>query len=665
MDRREAERSFDHPALGRTTLPLAFEGSVARHAGELAQSYKGGVYDRALSPDPLPPAPAGEFRSRTYAETGAVVRRLAAGFRDLGVAPGDRVGVFAPTRAEWALCDFALLAAGGVVATVYARSTPAQVRTLLDDADAAAVVVGGAAELSTVASVAADLDRDLEFVAAMDDVEAGDADDVPAPVLGLDEVYERGEAAFDDAAHQAMLADRDPSDLATLIYTSGTTGEPKGVELTHANLKANVDQCFRRFGPRPDRDAPGIDSTTRIVSFLPLAHVFERLAGHFLMFTAGVHVAYAESPDTLREDFDLVEPTAGTSVPRVYEKLYESLRERAAGGAVGERLFRWATGVARARQAAADPGPWLRARHAVADRLVFRRVREALGGELDFLISGGGALSPDLTRLYFGMGVPVLEGYGLTETSPVVAVNPVEDPRIGTVGPPVADVEVRVDESAATPATRPAADGVEASPGAEVGELLVRGPNVFEGYRGRPEETAAAFVDLPARDGDGTERWFRTGDVVALRPDGYVRFVERATDLLTLSTGKNVAPGPVEDAVTDHPHVEECLVVGDGRKFVGALVVPACEAVRRWGRRRGVDLPGDDDALCADERVREHVGEVVAAANERFEPHERIKRFRLVPEEFTEADGLLTPTLKKKRRAILSAYEEEVEALYE
>jgi long-chain acyl-CoA synthetase len=641
MSCRDAERDWEDPVRGETTVPRAMAAAATRHADADAQAYKGGVHDRSLVPGALDGAPDGAFATISYAEMSGIVRALAAGFRDLGVGPGDRVGIYAHTRMEWAQTDLALLSAGAVVTTVYADSSPRRVSYLLGDAGASGVVVENADLLEHVAAVETDLD--LAFVVVMDSVtdEAREALDVPVHTLG--EVYERG-AGVDPDTYEALLEARDPGNLASLIYTSGTTGEPKGVELTHWNFKANVDQCRARFGPRPDKTGPVIEEASRTVSFLPLAHVFERLAGHFLMFASGATVAYAESPDTLREDFGLVSPTVGTSVPRVYEKIYAAIREEATASSLKKRVFEWATDVGRAYATAEDPGFGLRVRHRIADRLVFSSVREALGGEIEFLISGGGSLSTDLCRLYHGMGLPILEGYGLTETAPVISVNPPEAPEIGTMGPPVIDVETRLDAGA-----------VPMEGEGPVGELLVRGPNVTAGYWNLPEATSEAFTD------DG---WFRTGDIVEETDSGYLVFQERAKQIIVLSTGKSLAPGPIEDAFATTDLVEQCMVVGDDRKFVGALIVPNVEAVRAWARETGVDLPESAEALCEDERVHDRIGEVVSGVNENFERHERIKKFRLVPREFTVENDLLTPTMKKKRRNIEAEYDVRIEEIY-
>lgn len=641
MDWQEAEAEFENEVLGETTISRLFEDSAARHTEKVAQQYKGGVYDRSLADSVIPDAPDGDFASLTYEEMRHIVRRLAAGFRSLGVEADDRVGIFANTRMEWAQSDFGLLAAGGVVTTVYTSSSPEQVEYLLSDPGATGVVVENEDLLERVLEVEDQLD--LEFIVVMDEFDGyDDREDVHT----LAEVHERGDEAFEMGEYESWLDARNTDDLASLVYTSGTTGQPKGVKLSHWNFKSNVDQCYRRFGPRPDKgDIPAINPDGTTLSFLPLAHVFERLAGHFQMFAAGATVAYAESTDTLQEDFPLVNPSTGTSVPRVYEKLYDSIREQASDSPVSERIFEWAVDVGQEYQESDSPGFSLRAQHALADRLVFEQVREGVGGNIEFFISGGGSLSPELSRLFQGMGLPILEGYGATETAPVVAANPPEAPEIGTIGPPVYDEEIRVD-SAVVP------DDLDAE--GEVGELLVRGPNVSEGYWNNQEATEDSFED----------GWFRTGDVVEQRPDGYLAFRERSKQLLVLSTGKNVAPGPIEDSFAQRQLVEQCMVLGDSEKFVSALVVPAEESVREWANEEGIDLPDDTTGLCHDEHVKARLKEVVEEVNEDFEEYEQIKKFAVVPEEFTEDNDLMTPTMKKKRRNITERYADEIEQIY-
>jgi len=679
MHWQEAEREFTDDVVVRETLPRTFERSAERNADRTAQLYKGGIYDRSIvAAGVLPAAPDNEYAGVTYDEMRDVVRRLAAGLRELGVENGTRVAIYAETRMEWAQTDFAALAAGGVVTTVYASSSPSQVQYLLEDPGATVVVVENRDLLEEVLAVAGDLSQDLDAVVSFDDVDAAELEFDDDTALGTDDVYTLGEVhalgvdVFDEATYEGWIDAVDIDDLASLIYTSGTTGKPKGVQLSHANFRDNVSQCYRRFAKRSDRDpdVPGISAETTSLSFLPLAHVFERMAGHYMMFAAGATVGYAESPDTLREDFGLVRPTTVTSVPRVYEKLYDAIRDQASESPVKERIFEWAVGVGQTHHDAESPGAVLNAKRAIADRLVFSSVRDAIGGNVDFFISGGGSLSAELCALYHGMDLPILEGYGLTETSPVISVNPPEGPKVGTIGRPVVDTEIAIDGTVV---------GEEvADVAGDVGELLVRGPQVTEGYWNRPDATAEAFVDaddLPDdvtlagmppedRDGDSDEPWFRTGDIVQLRSDGYLAFQERAKQLLVLSTGKNVAPGPIEDRFAANEFVEQCVVLGDGRKFVSALIVPNFEKVAAWADARDIALPDDTKALCRDERIRERIQVEVDRVNEKFESYEQIKQFRLVEEEFSEDNDLLTPTMKKKRRNILDRFADEVDMIY-
>ena len=645
MGWQDAEREHDDAVIGDSTLSRLFEDSAARNLERDAQRYKGGVYDRSMTETILLPAPDGEFLSIDYRELRSIVRNLAAGFRDLGVERDDRIAIFAHTRMEWAQSDLAILAAGGVTTTVYPDSSRDRLRHLLSDSGATGVVVENATLAEDVLAV--EEDHEVEFVVSMDRLDGrfGDRNEVKT----LADVHDRGAELYDPDEYERWIDDRSLSDVASLIYTSGTTGRPKGVTLTHGNLRANVNQVRRRFGPRPDRapDVPVVDETSRLVSYLPLAHVFERLAGHFFPLASGSSVAYAESPDTLRDDFALVRPTVATSVPRVYEKIFDAIRAQARESPTRERIFSWATDVGRRYHQTDDPGIALRGQRAIADALVFGKVRDALGGEVEMLISGGGSLSPELCALYHGMGLPIYEGYGLTETSPVVSANPPEEPKIGTIGPPVVDCEVRIDTEVVPTGTF-RADG-------EIGELLVRGPNVTSGYWNLPERTEAAFTD----------GWFRTGDIVELRPDGYLRFLERAKELLVLSTGKNVAPGPIEDSFAASEVVEQCMVVGNDRKFVAALIVPNFDGLREWAAQEEYSLPDDPEEVCADERVRRRIEREVDRVNAGFEEYEQIKRFSFVTEEFTEENGLLTPTMKKRRHVITGRYEEAIEALYD
>ena len=656
-----AEAEFDHPVLGSRTVPDAVAAAADRHPTAAAQSYKGGRYDRSLADTGVISAASdGAYADLSYSELQSLVDRLAAGFRTLGIDHGDRLALAAGTRMEWTQVDLATQLAGGVVSTVYPELTDDRFKYLLSDAEPTGVVVENADLLGQLLAVEADLD--FEFVVVIDSLPDGsgmaaavrDRDDI----MTLGEVYNRGAADFDSAAVDTWRASIEPTDLATIIYTSGTTGQPKGVRLTHRNLTANIDQTFRRFGPRPNRDdaVPYLDHTSRHLSVLPLAHVFERLVGSYLMLAAGATIAYAGSADTLAADFQLVEPTTLTAVPRLYDRLYERFEQRASSSVVSRRLFEWATDVAVAYHETPQPSSRLRLEHAVADRLVFQEIRAGLGGNLELCISGGDSLSAELCAMFHGMGIPIFEGYGLTEAAPVVSANLPETPHPGTIGPPLTGLDIRLDET------------VEFDSKAEtngcIGELLVRGPNVSPGYWNRPDATDQAFVTADG-EADDERHWLRTGDIVEHLRSGYLEFRERRTELLVLSTGKNVAPAPIEEAIETEPLVAQCVVVGDSRPYVTALVVPAFDAVEAWADRENLALPAEPARLVDDERLNDRIERAVETHTEAFEPHEQIGAVRLVAEAFRVDTDLMTPTMKPRRSAIAERYADEIDALYE
>jgi long-chain acyl-CoA synthetase len=659
----QAEREYEDPLRERGTIPELFEQSASQRLDEPAQLYKGGIYERSLT-GVVPAAPDGEYASLTYGTMRDIVRNLAAGFREVGLDPGERMGLFANTRMEWAHCDFALLSAGCVVSTVYTDSSPNQVEYLLDDPDASGVVVENEKLLDRVFAVEDALG--LSVIVLIDEPDtAYERDDV----YTLREVHDLGAEVFEEETYEEWLDATDPDDLASLIYTSGTTGKPKGVRLTHWNFRSNFHQVRRRAGPRPDKPGrPAIDGDTVAISFLPLAHVFERFTGHFLMFGGGATVGYAESTDTIAEDIVKLNPTSGASVPRVYERIFDKMRDRASASPIKERIFNWALGVAKEYQRADSPGPGLRVKHGIADRLVYGNAKESLGGNIELMVSGGGSLSEDLCRMFNGIGVRLVEGYGLTETSPVISVNSTDDIRPGTLGPPLVGVDVAIDESKA-------ADEEGRYEDSAVGELLVRGDNVTDGYWNRPGATERSFTADPFEEADsdvtaaepvadGSGKWFRTGDLVEQTSDGFLVFHDRLKQLLVLDTGKNVAPQPIEDAFATNDRIEQIMVVGDNRKFIGALIVPNFERLRNWADSEGLDLPERREELVNDERVIEWIRDTVADVNQQFETYERVKKFALVAEEWTPENNMLTPSMKKKRDTIIDAYQRRMGEIY-
>ncbi len=427
---------------------------------------------------------------------------------------------------------------------------------------------------------------------------------------------------FRDAARQVG-----PDDLATIIYTSGTTGEPKGVMLTHGNLVANLEAGSQVLE---------LSQADVALSFLPLSHGFERMVSYIYLFT-GVSIVFAESMETIARDIGTVQPTVVTGVPRVYEKIQARIVTTGEGASPAKAaIFRWAVkaGIAkaRARLTGRTPGTLVSARAAVADRLVFSTIRQRLGGRIRFLVSGSAPLGASVLEFFHGIGLPIVEGYGLTETAPILTVNPANAPRAGTVGRPLPNVELRI---------------------APDGEILARGPNVMTGYYNKPEATREVLKD----------GWFATGDIGALDAEGYLRITDRKKDILVTSGGKNIAPQPIEDVLRRSPLVAEAVVLGDRRRYVAALLVPEFTALER--RLQGLGRPpAARDELVTRPDVVALYQEIVDALNRDLSPYERVKRMALLPSEFTVASGELTPTLKVKRRVVEERWRTQIEALY-
>jgi long-chain acyl-CoA synthetase len=554
------------------------------------------------------------------------IRELALGFKSLGVGGGDRVAIIAESRPEWVLCDLAILALGAVTAPIYPTLSAAQARYILQDSGARVAIVSTRLQLEKVQDVRHVLPA-LEAVVVMDEAAA-----VKTSVLGLEEVQRRGHEqlkaqwgaakAFRDAARAVM-----PGQLATIIYTSGTTGEPKGVMLTHANLLSNLVAAAEVLNV-------GVDDVS--LSFLPLSHAFERMASFLYLYT-GVTMIFAESFDTIGRDIAVVRPTVLTGVPRVYEKMQARILEKgsAAPGLKG-KLFDWAikAGLRRARALlrGKHPGPLTALQASLADKLVFSKVRQGTGGRLRFVVSGSAPLPVSVAEFFSAVGLPVIEGYGLTETSPILTVNPISAPRAGAVGKPVRDVEIRI---------------------AEDGEILARGANVMSGYYNKPEATAEVL-----RDG-----WFHTGDIGGLDTEGYLSITDRKKDLLVTSGGKKIAPQPIEAVLKRSPLVSEAVVLGDRRRYATALIIPDFTALERRLKDLGRP-PSERSELVKREDVVALYQEIVDGLNRELSQYERIKRIAILPNEFSIDSGELTPTLKVKRKVVEEKYRDVIEELY-
>ena len=554
------------------------------------------------------------------------VRDLSLGLAALGVEPGSRVAVVSDSRPEWVIADLAILAAGAVTVPIYPTLPPAQVGYVLADAGAVAVVASDETQAAKVRAVRPDLPglRTLLVIDAPADAPARERETTCAAVRAAGRERLMREDGLARAWKEAASA-IEPDRLATIIYTSGTTGDPKGVMLTHGAVIANLADVDTLVS---------VDDRDDALSFLPLSHAFER-AVVYQYLIKGSAVTFAESMETIARDMARVRPTVMTGVPRVYEKLQARVLENVAQASpLRQRLFRWALRVGGVCGAAARAGARrpLAARigYPLADRLVLSRVRERTGGRLRLVLSGGAPLPVPVAEFLFAVGIPVLEGYGLTETAPVLTLNPEDAPRLGTVGKALPRVELRF---------------------ADDGEILVRGPNVMRGYYGKPEETAAALEG----------GWFHTGDVGRLDEAGYLVITDRKKELLVTASGKNVAPQPIEQQLRRRPLVGEALLVGDRRPFVAAIIVPDGAALAA-----AVGAPADADrsALVSREDVRRRFDAIVDAVNADLPRHEQIRKYALVPAELSVATGELTPTLKLKRRVVAARWRDEIEALY-
>jgi long-chain acyl-CoA synthetase len=555
------------------------------------------------------------------------VRDLSLGLRTLGISTGDRVALIAESRPEWLLCDFAILTAGAVTVPIYPTLSAAQAQYILQDSGARLAIVSTRLQLEKAQGVRHLLPA-LAAVVCMDTAAA-----TSASVLTLEDLERRGHARmtsewgagreFRDGARAVR-----PDSLATIIYTSGTTGEPKGVMLTHANLVSNM---------RAAAAALDISQDDVALSFLPLSHAFERMVSFVYLF-AGVTIVFAESFDTIARDLLKVRPMVLTGVPRVYEKLHARIVETAqkAGGAKSA-IFRWAVhaGLARARAVlrGRTPGPLTALQAALAERLVFSTVREKLGGRLRFVASGSAPLSDNVMEFFYAVGIPIMEGYGLTETAPILTFNPLHKLRVGTVGRAIPGVELRI--------------------GAD-GEILARGANVMHEYFNKPDATAAVLKD----------GWFHTGDIGQIDAEGYLTITDRKKDLLVTSGGKKIAPQPIEAILKRSPLVSEAIVLGDRRKYAAALIVPELAALER--RLKDLGRPsGSREELTARPDVLALYQEIVDALNRELSQFERIKRIALLPAEFSVESGELTPTLKVRRKVVEQRWHDRIEALYE
>ena len=563
----------------------------------------------------------GAYRPIAAAEFGERVKHLALGLRALGFGHGQKLCLLSENRPEWTLTDFAALTAGGLTVPIYTTLVSEQIRYIVDDSDAAIVVVSNPEQWKKIEPLKPGLGKVRHYITF--------AVEAPAGVLALEDVLAKGRAAAaaEPGLYDEMVGRVKPEDEATLIYTSGTTGVPKGVILTHDNLLSNIKTAS---------DIIEFSSKDTVLSFLPLSHILERM----VMFTyiyKGCTVAFAESVEAVAQNLVEVRPHIMVSVPRVFEKIYTKVMDQVLSSpALRRRIFFWALKVGKEAGAltlAKKPLPGgLKLRKAVAAKLVFSKIIARTGGRVRFFVSGGAPLSKDIAEFFYAIGLVILEGYGLTETSPLLAVNTFEDLRLGTVGKPAPGIDIRI---------------------ASDGEILARGPNIMKGYYKKEAETREIMEG----------GWFHTGDIGHLDPDGFLVITDRKKDLLVTSGGKNVAPQPIENLLKTSPYIANAVVIGDRRRFVAALVVPDFDKLQGFAKAQGIAAASLED-LCREPRVVAFLKAEVDRATPLLASYERIKKIVVLPRDFDIEKGEITPSLKVRRANVTSEYQEAIEALY-
>jgi long-chain acyl-CoA synthetase len=583
---------------GRTPLEVPADHNLTTRLWQYAERSGGQVALQYWSDD--------SWRPLVWRELAEQVRALAAGLAAVGVEAGDRVVLMGPTQAEWTICDLAILAAGAVTVPVYETSSVDQCGWILSDSGAKVAICA-----------------EPELAKRMEEARS--------QAEGLAEVFVISEGGLDDLAARAgddlsvvdeRVAATTGDDIASIIYTSGTTGRPKGCVLTHANLLVTARQAQLALGTLLMRE----DGSTLL--FIPLAHIFARII-QFAVLDAGTVLGYARSVQTLSDDLVSFRPTFLLAVPRVFEKVFNTAQAKAQGAKA--KIFAAAVDTAAEWSQAEHPSLVTKAKHAVFDRLVYSKLRSALGGRITHCISGGAPLAPHLAHFFSAVGVTVLEGYGLTETSAASAVNPPEWNKIGTVGQPWPGTEFRV---------------------ADDGELLIKGPGVFRGYWNNDEATAEVF------DGE----WFRTGDIGDIDDDGFVRITGRMKEIIVTAGGKNVAPAVLEERLKANRLISQVMVVGDQRPFVGALITLDPDELQTFAREHAI-VGGPEDLIRSD-AVHAEVDRAVADANTAVSRAESIRKTAILSRDFTIEHGELTPTLKVRRMVVAKNFETAIDELY-
>jgi len=562
----------------------------------------------------------------TFAEVRNRVEKISGGLKSLGLKPGDHIAIIAPNSHLWAMVDYGVICARGVVVTIYPTLTAKQVWWIAQHSEARFLFCGDREQVEKVIPLLPELHQ-VEKIIVMDDA----ATDHPQAIC-MQELMSMGEAynRQNPEAFHSEIRQIQENDLLTLIYTSGTTGEPKGVMLTHGNLTSNIAGSLQ---------VVEANENDTFLSFLPLSHSFERMAGHYLATGSGARICYAENINTVAANMLEVRPTLMTAVPRFYEKVYAKVVDNISSSSkIRQKLFWWAIEVGKKVENKKidnqNPGAMLSTRLKVAQKLVFSKLQEKVGGRLRFFVSGGAPLSKEIAEFFKAAGIYILEGYGLTETSPVIAINPLARCKVGTVGPKIPNIEVKI---------------------ASDGEILTRGPDVMRGYF--KDEAATREV----LDPDG---WFHTGDIGMIDNEGYITITDRKKNILVTSGGKNVAPQPMENVLVTSKWIEQIVVIGDKRKFVSALIVPAFMNLEEWAKNNNLNYTSREELITLP-AVRDLYDRIIGESMEGFAQFEKVKKYILLPSEFTIESGELTPSLKVKRSVVEKRYADLIESMYQ
>ena len=561
---------------------------------------------------------SGSWVGRTYAEVGETVKQLSLGLIELGIVKGDKVAILANTRPEWTYVDFAALSAGATVVPIYQTNSPEECQYVLENSDSTAVVVEDEAQLEKIRAIRSQCPQ-LQHVILM----TGSADDA----ISLDDLAARG-SGRPDTDWEERYSSVEPSDICTFIYTSGTTGPPKGCVISHGNYRAMLDMVI-------SVDAISADGVTYL--FLPLAHSFALLI-QLGSFALGATLAYWErDPLKIVPNLSEVRPTYFPSVPRIFEKIHGAAISNAEkAGGLKKAIFDWAIGVGskvrELERQGKEPGALLKLQYAIADKQVLSKIRGIFGGRLEQAVSGAAPINPDILRFFDAAGVLVLEGWGMTETSTAATIATPDAFKFGTIGKPFPGVEIKI---------------------AEDGEILVKGPNVFQGYYKNEEATRETIVD----------GWLHTGDVGEIDADGFIRITGRKKDIIITAGGKNITPANLEAEIKQHPLVSQCVVIGDRRPYLVALVTLDPETAAAYAKEEG--LPADLAELAANEKVRASIQAHLDQVNQKFARVEQVKKFEILPQDLSQEGGELTPTMKVKRNVVTDKHSAAIERLYE